>query len=84
VFRRVRGLIAHGNQAINNTEALVKALADDVTDLIKDLHDKGLTLELVSTEDGTLFDFAMGKIKTLPVQIRVKIAEDSLDKQATP
>ena len=79
LFRRANALISQASGSLSRTEKLVDALIADVRDAIEEVKD-GVTLELTKTGEGSMLDFFMGRIDTLPIAIRVKLRE-SLDKK---
>jgi hypothetical protein len=73
---RLRQLIANANAKVNQAGGVMQN-TNELLDFAEEVMD-GVTLTVVHQGEGTLMDFFSGKIKELPIGIKLTIDEDDL------
>jgi hypothetical protein len=63
---QAQGVVQHADQTLSATDALVAELMD------------GVSLVLVHEGQGTILDFLSGKVKTLPLKVKVVVDEQEV------
>ena len=98
MFRRLRGRLdriegelhrtaAKARETMSEADRTMLALQTEVfgtiKDFILDVQD-GVAVHLEREGEGTLIDFAMGKIDKVPIRIMIDISADADDVKTTP
>lgn len=68
-------LEGNAHATMGQAQFTLKAIREAAVGLIEELQD-GVTVQIVRTGDATLMDFLSGKVKELPLSLRLVIEEE--------
>ena len=72
---RMDRLEGNAHATMGQAQFTLKAIREAAVGLLEDLQD-GVTIQLVRTGEATLMDFLSGKVKELPLSLRLVIEEE--------